>query len=359
MIFDTNRTKSLIEESVETDEMEVEVNENYFGAGSLMFMQEAAEDEMALFEEAVKSDLDEVVIGEAAEELKALNEGFAEKTVNKIQELMKKFIEWLKGIYNSAIMKFNQYLVKDNAKFCAEAKKRLPNVEEGFKFTGKALKSTKFESVEDLDKAFDQLDALWGKATSGTTDAETVKNELAEMRKKINEAKKNKNFEAVNVYTEENGTLKVVEDHLEYLEKVSKEKVKELMKKCKEYQAKANKIAKEAKTAARKAKDETEEKRNQLAVAAQVAAEIKKVAQETISEEMKAIRKMVAISRSVVAKALAKVPAAKNEGVEYDEEFINAFIESEEYELESALEEMSEAADCEECEDDIAEEEEK
>lgn len=358
MIFDTNRTKSLIEESVETDEMEVEVNENYFGAGSLMFMQEAAEDEMALFEEAVKSDLDEVVIGEAAEELKALNEGFAEKTVNKIQELMKKFIEWLKGIYNSAIMKFNQYLVKDNAKFCAEAKKRLPNVEEGFKFTGKALKSTKFESVEDLDKAFDQLDALWGKVSGGSANAETVKNELDEILKKVAEAKKAKNFEAVNVYTEENGTLKVVEDHLEYLEKVSKEKVKELMKKCKEYQAKANKVAKEAKTAARKAKDETEEKRNQLAAASQVAAAIKKVAQETISEEMKAIRKMVAISRSVVAKALAKVPATKNEGVELDEAFINAMLESEEYELESALEEMSEAAECEDCgEDDIAEEE--
>lgn len=361
MIFDTNRTKSLVEESVET-EMEVELNENYFGAGTLFFMQESAEDEMMLFEAAIKTDLDEVAIGESADELAALNEGFVENTVNKIEELMKKFIEWLKGITRSAIMKLMQYLARDNAKFCKEARARIKNVPEGFKYAGKALKSTKFESVEDLDAAFDELDKLWDKvnkspATKET--AESVKKQLEEKRAAIQKAKKEKNFDAVNVYQEENGTLKTVEDHLDYLEKTAKEKVKELNAKCKKYESKANGYVKEAKAAAKKAKKEDSETRDQAAVAVAVANEIKKVAQMTIDEEMRAIRKMISISRAVVAKALAKVPAAKNEGVEIDEELISAFIEAEEYELESTLEEMSEASECEAEEDDIAEDDDK
>ena len=363
MIFDTNRTKSLIdvEEAVET-EMEVELNENYFGAGALFFMQESAEDEMMLFEAAVKTDLDEVVIGESANELTALNEGFVENTVKKVEELMTKFIEWLKGITRTAIMKLTQYLARDNAKFCKEARKRIQNVPNDFKYTGKALKSTKFESVEDLDKFFDDMDKLWDKVNveSGTKEsAENVKAELAEMREAIQKAKKAKNFDEVNVYQEENGTLKTVEDHLDYLEKTAKDKVKDLNAKCKKYEAKAKAYVKEAKANAKKAKKEDTAVRDQAAVAVAVANEIKKVAQMTIDEEMKAIRKMIAVSRSVVAKALAKVPAAKNEGVEIEEELMEAFIEAEEYELESALEEMSEASECETEEDDEIAEEDK
>ena len=358
MIFDTNRTKSLVEESTE---MEVEVNENYFGAGSLFYMQESAEDEMMLFEAAIKTDLDEVVIGESVDELTALNEGFVENTVKRVEDLMKKFIEWLRGITRSAIMKLNQYLVRDNAKFCKEARARIKNVPDDFKYTGKALKSTEFESVEDLKNAFTELYNLYIKANSANATKETVEEVKADVAKRLEEATKNKkakNFDEVNVETIENGTLKTVEDHLNYLEKTSKDKLKSLTARCKRYESTANDLVKEAKKYAKIAKKEDPNARNQAALLVEIANAIKKVAQITIDEEMKAIRKMIAISRSVVAKALVKVPAAKNEGVEIEEELINAFIEAEEYELESALEEMSEASECDEEEDEIADDEE-
>ena len=50
MIYSTNRTASLGDTTIEVD-----VNKSYFGAGSLVFMQEAAEDELALFENAITS----------------------------------------------------------------------------------------------------------------------------------------------------------------------------------------------------------------------------------------------------------------------------------------------------------------
>lgn len=71
MIYSTNRTASL-------GEITCDVNESYFGIGAMSFMEESAQDELAIFEAAIKSDIDEVMIGESATELAALNEGFVQ-----------------------------------------------------------------------------------------------------------------------------------------------------------------------------------------------------------------------------------------------------------------------------------------
>ena len=95
MIYSTNRTSSLGEQSID-------VNESYFGIGAQSFYQESAQDELSIFESAIKSDIDEVLIGESASELQALNEGFVAKApaavVDGERAKLEKYRETLVGI---------------------------------------------------------------------------------------------------------------------------------------------------------------------------------------------------------------------------------------------------------------------
>ena len=85
------------------------------------------------------------------------------------------------------------------------------------------------------------------------------------------------------------------------------------------------------------------------------AAAYKEGVQAFCNEQIHMIKESIKIARAVVTKAMGASP--KNEGVEYDEELIQATIEAFEYECDSAVEEMSEGKEYDEDISDIEDEE--
>lgn len=338
MIYSTNRTTSLGEQTID-------VNEGYFGIGAMSFMEESAHDELAIFEMAIKSDIDEVMIGESASELTALNEGFVQNAANKIKEMMKKFMEWLAAVTRSAFAKLTQLLVRDNAKFAATAKKQIIKMKnkDKFKYKGKYLINldVKEDAVKSdaasVKKLFDQI--------NDKTSAETAKDALQKIKNDADKLSVSDSMKEL-VKETEDGDIKLVERHLKMLEDLGKDKLKKIKKQMDDAKKDAADIAKKADKMAREAKDEDKEMAN---AKAEAAALYKAYVQKAVSFQMGMIKAQAKIARSVVAKAMGATP--KNEGVEYDEELTDAMIESAEYEYDSALEEMSEGSDCEDCDD--------
>lgn len=336
MIFNTNRTTSL-------GDIDVEVNESYLGAGSLYFMQENAEIEMELFESAVKSDIDECLIGESASELEALNENFVKNAANKIKEMMTKFIEWIKAISKSALAKLAQFIVTDNAKFVRIAEKRIITMKDtkDFKYTGLVIKDPKKVNMEKITGVTDALKKAWAAAGGDGATVEATKATIADLKKKLLEDNTaDPNFEKV-----ENKGFDIVQGHVDFLKKASREQIKEIDKSCKEFMKFANDIIKESAKKEKENKDDA--KKEQLAAMSVSAAGIKEIGQTIINKELALLKKLVKVARAVVTKAMGATP--KNEGFEYTEELIDAMIETANYELDDMLEEMSEGSDCEEC----------
>lgn len=348
MIYSTNRTASL-------GEVAVDVNESYFGAGALSFMQENAQDELALFESAIKSDIDEVLIGESAAELEALNESFVENAANKIAAMMKKFIEWLRSVLRSAVAKMSQILVRDNGKFCKVARKQIAHTPNTFKYTGKGLVFGNISNTENSNKP--DSSALYARAEKAASKAEIEKIE-AELREAEEEFDKNNlrtKFNEDCVESVEGKDLSYVEKHLTLLEGLDKKSLGDLRKEMKKMESEAKKLANDAKRAAKEYKGEDEIKKNRLALMAKVAASYRNMCQKYVQDMLYIIKQQSKIARSVVAKAMG---GAKNEGAEeYSEELSAALLETHEYALDEALEEMTEAEDCGVSEDDIEDEE--
>lgn len=342
MIYSTNRTTSL-------GDMSADVNESYFGIGAMSFMEECAHDELALFEAGIKSDIDEVMIGESGSELAALNEGFVQTAAAKIKEMMKKFIDWLTAITRSAIAKLTQLLVRDNAKFAAAARKKIITMKnkDKFKYKGKYLKDRDFSFDEETVKAIDSLDTFKAEfdKIKDKDSAETAKSDMEKAKDAFEKLSVSDKMEKLVVETED-GDLKLVEDHLRLLEDLSKKTMNDLKKLINNMKKDANNIAKKADKMLREAKDED---RAVASVRAEAAALYKANAQKIVSYMMALIKARAKVARSVVAKAMGATP--KNEGFEYDEELTDAMIESAEYEYDSALEEMSEGS-CKDCDDD-------
>lgn len=357
MIYSTNRTTSL-------GNITVDVNESYFGAGMLDFMQENAQDELALFEAAIKSDIDEVLIGESAYELEALNENFIQSAAQKIKEMMKKFIEWLKSVTRSALAKLTQLLVRDNAEFVKKAKKAIINMKnpDKFKYSGKAIKLD--IDMSDLEKTADKEENLYAKAKDAKTevDLDNIKSDIEklveEYNKDENDLRKGFDEECVEeVDLEGKAALDCVNNHIKLLEDLSKKNIQKIKKSMKEMESKANKLAKDAEKAEKNysGKDELQKKR--LAVMAQAAAAYRDICQKLVSDSLYIIKQTSKISRAVVTKAMGATP--KNEGFEYSEELIDAMIETANYEYDEALEEMSEAKKSDDyVDDDIDDDEE-
>ena len=356
MIYSTNRTASLGEETID-------VNESYFGAGAFNFMQENAQDELALFEAAIKSDIDEVIIGESAGELEALNEGFVDSAINKIKEMMRKFIEWLKSVTRSAIAKLAQLLVRDNAKFIKMAEKQIKTMRNmsKFKYTGKGLVIA--EAKKDINPKTAPIENFYDQAKKDNiTDSEldaisaNIKKAVEEFKDKT--PREDFEKECVKEVTEEG--IDFVMDHIAVLKDMDKKKLSKLRKDMKEMEAKAKKLAKEAESKSRKfeEKDNAESKlrKKQLAVMAEAAAASRDCWQTHVSDTLYVIKQQAKIARAVVAKAMGASP--KNEGFEYTEELVQAMIEAADFEYDEALEEMSEAKECDvDYEEDIEDEE--
>lgn len=345
MIYSTNRTTSL-------GDMSADVNESYFGIGAMSFMEECAHDELALFEAGIKSDIDEVMIGESGSELAALNEGFVQSAAAKIKEMMKKFIDWLAAVTRSAYAKLTQLLVRDNAKFAAAARKKIVTMknEDKFKYKGKYL--IKIDIPKDMKYLVDDAKSVKEtfKNIKNKESIEAAKKVLEDMKTDYNKIESDM-FSVSETMKQlvgetDNGGIDIVKDQLKMLEDLSKNKMKELKKQMDEARKDANDIAKEADKMLREAKDED---REVASLKAEAAALYKAYVQKTISFKMGLIRAQAKVARSVVAKAMGATP--KNEGFEYDEELTDAMIESAEYEYDSALEEMSEGS-CKDCDDD-------
>ena len=355
MIFNTNRTASL------NDDIVVDVNESYFGAGSLDFMQENAQDELALFEAAIKSDIDEVLIGESTTELEALNESFKETAVNKIKEMMKKFIEWIQGITRSILAKLHQLINRDNDKFVKQARKMIIKMKnsKNFKYSGKALVISKLDGVKGsaLD---DRAEALYDQAKNAKSEAdiEKCKSELEKVKEIYRQMDMRKNFEDACITEVEGEDLRFVEAHIKVLEDYGKKNLAEIKKELKDAEKKAKDIAKKAEKKSSEYNGEDTLERSKLSLMADCAATYRNICQTITKDSLYMLKKTISVARAVVANAMGATPdeKAKNEGFMYDEEMIQAMIETADFEYDEALEEMSEAKECDDIEDDIDEE---
>lgn len=354
MIYSTNRTASL-------GDVTVDVNESYFGAGMLDFMQENAQDELALFEAAIKSDIDEVLIGESSYELEALNEGFVQNAANKIKEMMKKFIEWLQSVMRSAIAKLSQLLVRDNAKFAKNARVAINKMKNSdkFKFSGKIMK--KYVSISELpalkekEGNTDSSDSYYAQAE--TADEAKLDELKASIEKLLSESKNlntREDFEkdCIEEVTDVKGSeaIKIVKDHLDILDELGSKDLQKLRKKLKKLESDAKHKAKKADSAAKKYSGNDELQKKRLNVMAQAANASKEIAQSLVSDSLYMIKQEAKIARAVVAKAMGATP--KNEGYYDDEELVDAMIEAANYEYDEALEEMSESKKSDDIDDD-------
>lgn len=325
MIYSTNRTASL-------GDMTIDVNESYFGAGALTCFEEAAQDELDIFENAIKSDIDEVMIGESADELAALNEGFVQTAVDKIKELMKKFMEWLEAVSRSAIAKLTQLVVRDNAKFCKIARKQIAKMKPGkFEAKGKVLTNTAFsanfiDNIEsDAKKAYDN----YNPDGKGINADDLLKQMITD---------------------DATITLDVVQNHLEFLEKLDSKTLSKLRKLTKTFKADAKKIAKDAESKLKSVKEDDKAGKEAAQKEVEKAAKFKQVAQANMSAALKIIKRLISVARAVVAKAMGATP--KNEAYGWDDEDLaTAMLEAMDYEYDETLEEMSEACKKEGCED--------
>lgn len=339
MIYSTNRTSALSESALDAN-----VNESYFGIGAQDFYQECAQDELSIFEMAIKSDIDEALIGESSYELEALNEGFIESVKKKIIEMMEKFKAWIAAVSSSAFAKLTALLVTDNEKFVKVAEKqiaKMPNRDK-FKYTGKLVNG----GVEVLDD--------WIKLTDGLADAAKDKSmtmEKAEAKIKACEDAKKSLEDAVKECTKDvtDAKFDIVKGQLEVLKKLNKKDLKSSRDSMKKNIGTANTIIKNI-----KAEKEPDEKdaaaKDNFAARSKLAAAYKANAQELLKASMSLMKTLAKIARKPIAKAIGATP--KNEGVEFDEELNDALIEAAEYEYDNALEEMSEGCKNEEADDD-------
>lgn len=365
MIYSTNRTTSL------GDYFTVDVNESYFGAGSLDFMEENAKDELELFEAAIKSDIDECLIGESSYELEALNEGFIENAVNKIKELMKKFIEWIKGVSKSIIAKLSNLILKDNVDFCKKAKKMLVTMKNkgNFKYSGKALDLSKMTSNSDIatdknnnveNSEYSLYKNIMDNVKNEKYDViEKYKNEFEEI-KEVLEKNKVSVSDILNelVIDVTDQDINFVYEHINILESYSKNNLQEIKKNLKASENNAKRIAKQADNVIKNTKDTKEEgKRELLSLAADVAAFYKKSVQQLRKDNLKLLKKIISVARTVVTKAMGVYQVKEN--AEYTDELVQAMIETADFELDEIFEEMSEGKECNpECDDEFEDDEE-
>lgn len=330
MIYGTNRIASI-------GEVEVDVNESYFGAGSLFFVQECAEDELALFEMAIKSDIDEVVVGESAYELEALNENFAESAVNKIKEIMKKFKEWIVGFMRSKLAALTNFIVRDNAKFVKAAKSQISKLK-GTKHTVKC----KYLDAEGFNKILDAAEKVAKiKEAKDIEKAEYV--EGADDMKLEDIIKEEKELD----YSE-------VARHLDWLAERPNTSVKTLKKSLKAALSNADKFVKDAEKSQRENKEDN--KKEELAAKVKAATKYRDYTHKVCTLAISAIKNAIKIARRVVTMFIS-VGAKNKDGVATkaanEAVLVEAMLEADEFELDEELEQMSEAEelDLDEIED--------
>lgn len=339
MIYSTNRTSALSESALDAN-----VNESYFGIGAQDFYQECAQDELSIFEMAIKSDIDEALIGESSSELEALNEGFFESAKKKIIEMMEKFKAWIAAVTRSAFAKLYALLVHDNEKFVKMAEKqiaKMPNHGK-FKYSGKVVEHGADKVLNDWATKIDGLAKAADDHEITMDKAENLIKECENAKKSLDDAVKECTADVKDAGTD------VVKDQITQLKTLSKKDLKDTKDKLKKDINTANSIIKNIKS--EKEPDGKDEKlKDNFAARSKLASAYKLNAQELLKVEMSLLKTLAKIARKPIAKAMGATP--KNEGVEFNEELNDALIEAAEYEYDNALEEMSEGCKNEESDD--------
>lgn len=359
MIYNTNRTTSL------SEEITVDVNESYFGVGALDFMQKNAIEEFALFEAAIKSDIDEVLIGESASELESLNEGFVQSAKEKLVQLWTDLVEMITSVLKSWAEKFDNFLKTRVDKFVADVSGKIDKIPADFSYEGKAIKLSdgqeiKWNSFVTVGKS------LYTEAQLAKT-PEDIKKVIDSIDMKVAEFNAKKPRKKLDECFEPKMkiTASVIEDHFDFLKKArndikkDKESMNTFKKDAADQLKQAKKLSKENKNA-----DEFERSRYNTMVKA--AAAYKNCLQTVIKDIMFFRAEELKVAMAVVTKGImmgtkeakkAEKPAetkTTNEAFEIVEDvfgiseaMVDAMIESSNYEIEQLFEEMSEAAEVE------------
>ena len=306
-----------------------------------------------MFEAAIKSDIDEVLIGESASELQSLNEGFVQNAVNKIKEMMKKFIAWCQAVIRSAFAKLSSLLVRDNAKFAKLASKHIATMKnkDKFKYTGKIV--THVDQISTFIGTFGKTcDSLVTAVDVKSIDEKSVDSKIKDVEDLAAKLTKDK---LIPDFTEEvtDAKIDIVQGQIKVLDVLSKKSIKDVKGEFNKAIKGANDVIK--RVSKMEGKDDAEKEK--IAACSRLASAYKTNTQKMLVSIMGLIKTLAKIARGVVARAMGATP--KNEGVEFDEELNEALIEAVEYEYDEALEEMSEGKceDCEDCDDDNEDEE--
>lgn len=339
MIYSTNRKESL-------GDLTISANESYFGFGSLNFIQECAEDELSIFEAAIKSDIEEHGLIKEGSDLTSLNESFVEKAKNQIKTMMEKFLQWIQSTMASVMKKFDTEVGNHAAKYAKSAKEKFAKLEGTLVFKGKAFDPKTTDPLKgfngDVLESLKNAESLVVGETVSEQDLKTIQ----EMLSKIKEGSK-KDFLKDTLKEFENGDVKKIFDtHIEILEGC-KDTINPFRVSLKEVKDTATKLYKEAKKAAKGSEDKEAAARKVQAVAA-----YRDLCTKTLSMGMQLIRTVISTAKSVVDSILRQNTKAVKEGTEedFDVELLTAMGESFDYELEQSFEEISEGEDC--CDDD-------
>ena len=357
-----------------------EANSKYYGAGAFNFMSECARDELEIFENAITTDMHEVVLGESSYEMEAINEGFFENVWKKIKEIFKKFIEWIKAVTRSAVAKLANLLIRDNKEFAKFARKKINAMKNRgkFEYNGTVLKANilstdptevktldaYFKETDQLAKLIEQLDSrtLSNFSKEKVTAAENTQSKINELS--VSETLDNNTDDATDA------KISVVMDHLKFLEKLSKQSIDKVRKNLKKFESTADKAIKKAEKLERDTEDKDKYKddktvysqrktkdaegnetgedvamghadaKTYAANAVTICNIYKSCAQSITTFQLSLIKSYAKVARTVVAKAAGATP--KNEGY-YDEELLDAMNEAVLYEYDEALESTDES----------------
>lgn len=288
------------------------------------FMQESAQDELAIFEAGIKSDMKEVRLVSEGAELEALNEGFIESAKAKITSMMKKFMSWLDSVIKTVLAKLNNLVVRDAEKFVATASVELKRRDTSdFKYSGKALK---VRNINAADSQFDAVEKKLSEALSKITSNSSVE-QLKAANEALGNDKENSKRDMLGELVEEveNEGIAFVMAHLEVI-KNSAEEVKALKKLADGYKKDAQKIIKSLKSSK---DDASEEAKKEINEKISLVSKYKTLCQKYITKRIKVVKGKIKVARAVVTKALGKTKSVKESTVaEYNgEEFFVEFSE--------------------------------
>ena len=358
--------------SVLNNHSSYEANSKYYGAGAFNFMSECAKDELEIFENAIITDMHEVVLGESSYEMEAINEGFFENVWKKIKEIFKKFMDWIRAVARSAVAKLANLLIRDNKEFAKFAKEKIKKMKNksSYEYSGTYVKNPKagFDKIDSINGKLDKISDIVTKMDAKRLDLFSDAKKL-ECEKIVNELNDISVTDLMEDATTD-GELKHgdLSKQIEYLEDLSKTKIDKIKRDLKKHERDCDTAIKKVERL-EKAFDSKEkydkldnkdrpgttgnheglkvmdyDKDKKLAAnGVTICNQYKTAAQTVTTITLSYIKSLAKAIRTVVAHAAGATP--KKEGFEYDDDALlfDAMNEAVLYEYDEALESMGES----------------